>query len=259
MMDLRTLRSALVRNTREFGRELGDLLVAVACAGCGTYGLRLCDGCWYEWQVGAMRAEHLVPAFGTRTPLPLWAAAPYDGAIRQTIVGIKDRGRVDVLDLVAGAALRLAERMGPALAAAEVSQCGVLGLVAVPPRRPAWLGQRELELPAHFAAELGARLARWGIQSESLVALRHHRWTRDQVGLGRAARLANRAGSMRLRSEAPALSGRVVLVVDDVATTGATLREAVRELTRAGAIVIGAAVIAVTPLRNAIAEGAEKI
>jgi len=235
---------------RGVSRELGDLVLPLTCAGCGDYGVDLCDNCWLQWQAGAMRAEDQVPAFGGQSRLPLWAAATYDGAVRQAIVGIKDRGRGDVLNLISAAALRLAERLGPAVREALSRGHPQLGIVPVPPRTPAWLGRREVELPTYLADRMAQFLRPRAVNCEVAPVLRHHRWTRDQVGLGRAARLQNRSGTMRLRSRATAVSGKPLLVVDDVATTGATMREAVRELTRTGGVVIGAAVIAVTPLRN---------
>ncbi len=56
--------------------------------------------------------------------------------------------------------------------------------------------------------------------------------TPHQQGLDRKERLKNVRGSMRATSAA---KDRVCIVVDDVTTTGATLREAARALTEAGA------------------------
>jgi len=113
----------------------------------------------------------------------------------------------------------------------------------------AWLAERVRELafdaivplPRHLARvrsegcdpvhALARRLARdTGIRLESR-ALRRARLTPPQTGLSLAARRANVAESF---AAAPgALSGRRVLLLDDVATTGATLAEAARAL-RAG-------------------------
>jgi predicted amidophosphoribosyltransferase len=69
-----------------------------------------------------------------------------------------------------------------------------------------------------------------------------------QKGLGRGARSRRVRGSMRVRSGpwAPDLRGQPCIIVDDVLTTGATLAEAARALTLAGAQVSGAVVLAAT-------------
>jgi predicted amidophosphoribosyltransferase len=63
---------------------------------------------------------------------------------------------------------------------------------------------------------------------------------------GRAARQANAAGLYRAGPGAPALRGRVAMLVDDVMTTGATLEACAAELKDAGA----ARVYAVTLCRT---------
>lgn len=58
--------------------------------------------------------------------------------------------------------------------------------------------------------------------------------TTPQQGLMKHKRLRNVKNSMRVKDPAR-VSGRVCIVVDDVSTTGATLRESARALRRAGA------------------------
>jgi predicted amidophosphoribosyltransferase len=77
--------------------------------------------------------------------------------------------------------------------------------------------------------------------------LQHRRPVSDQAGLGAAARAANLAGAF---GAVGGLTGRPVIVVDDVVTTGATLLEAARALATAGARVHGLAVVAATPRRS---------
>jgi predicted amidophosphoribosyltransferase len=68
----------------------------------------------------------------------------------------------------------------------------------------------------------------------------------DQAGLDAGERRANLQGALRSRRR---LDGVDVVVVDDVVTTGATLAEAARALTAAGARIRGASVVAATPRR----------
>jgi predicted amidophosphoribosyltransferase len=67
---------------------------------------------------------------------------------------------------------------------------------------------------------------------------------RAQKLLTVADRETNLRGAFRLRR---AVAGRRILIVDDVVTSGATLREAARVLRDGGAQVVGAAVAASTP------------
>ena len=57
--------------------------------------------------------------------------------------------------------------------------------------------------------------------------------TRPQAALGEVARLGNVAGSIGLRPRS-SFGNRRAVIVDDVMTTGATLRECAEVLDRAG-------------------------
>ncbi len=65
------------------------------------------------------------------------------------------------------------------------------------------------------------------------TALKRTKFTPEQQKLDRTTRLKNVAGSME--ANPAVVHGRVCIVVDDVATTGATLAEAARALKAAGA------------------------
>ncbi|MGE3772249.1 MAG: ComF family protein [Gammaproteobacteria bacterium] len=99
-------------------------------------------------------------------------------------------------------------------------------------------------VPQHWRRAIG-RGYNQALEMAKPIAAAHGRplWTaalkRDagspQRGLGRSARLRNLAGHMRADA---AVAGLRVLVVDDVTTTGATFREAVRALRAAGAAAV---------------------
>jgi predicted amidophosphoribosyltransferase len=78
-----------------------------------------------------------------------------------------------------------------------------------------------------------------GVPANRAAVLVHVRASVDQVGLSRAQRAANVAGTLAARPLPP---GTVVLV-DDVTTTGATLVEAARSLRAVGADRLGAATV----------------
>lgn len=168
---------------------------------------------------------------------PVVGAAAYEDALRRAVLAYKERGRRDL-------AAALGELLGGAVG-------GVLGAARPPP--PVVL----VPVPSSAAARaargydhlrpLARRAARrWGIAVAPDV-LRLVRAPADSAGLGIAARAANLHQAMRA---APAPAGASAVVVDDVVTTGATLREAARALRAGGWPVLGAATVAVTPRRH---------
>jgi ComF family protein len=102
-------------------------------------------------------------------------------------------------------------------------------IVPVPlaPRRQRERGYNQSEL-------LGRELAaRWGVPVETTV-LRRVRETPPQVGKSAAERRANVRGAFACIEGAP-VTDRRILLVDDVATTGATLNACAEPLKAAGA------------------------
>lgn len=85
----------------------------------------------------------------------------------------------------------------------------------------------------------------------SAPVLRHARVVADQAGLDTAGRAANLQGALVVPPRLAVLvRDHPVVVVDDVLTTGATVREAARALTDAGADVLAAATVAATARRG---------
>lgn len=235
------------------------------CAGCRGPRGPICPTC---------RAAFAGPAFlvdrGTALPVPVGAAAVYEGAVREALVAFKDHGRWSLRAPLGRALARSVAR----LLVARTDQVRRAAGEAAPPSRyerglscfaPVPMAVRFLLVPvpssprsvrerdgAHVV-ELAEKVEEhWAgrLEMDVVEGLVVTRRRRDQVGLGRAARSENLHGSMgatdRLVRRA-ARPGTGVIVVDDVCTTGATLAEAHRALVAAGTRPWGAAVVAATP------------
>ncbi len=72
-----------------------------------------------------------------------------------------------------------------------------------------------------------------------------NRWTESQIGLGRELRAANIKGAFTLKKRS-SIKGKNILLVDDVYTTGATVRECSRVLLNGGAASVDVLTLAQT-------------
>ena len=197
---------------------LADLVLPRCCVGCRRPGRPLCAVC------ASTRPLH-VDAGG----LPVVAAGGYDGAVRAALIAYKEHGRRD-----------LGGPLGDLLARALA--CGSARLLVPVPSRARVArsrgGDHVLRLARVAARRRAARVA---------TPLRLVRAVRDSAGLGLRERAANVSGAMA--AAPPPRPGAEVVIVDDICTTGATLREAARALEEAGWSVRGAAVVAATQRR----------
>ena len=147
------------------------------------------------------------------------AVCEYGGAAKEAIHRLKFGGDASVAK---GLGALLAQRVQRDLE----TQLGEFVILAVPPDP----GRKErLDHSALIAANLGARL---GI-APSRRALERVRTAPPQRELSREARLTNLVGVFR--ADSSIVKGRKVLLVDDVMTTGATVREATLALVSEGA------------------------
>jgi len=148
------------------------------------------------------------------------AVFSYDDNSKGPILALK---HADRLDLVPGFA-RWLERTG----AAMIAECD---LVAPVPLHPWRLWRRRY----NQAAELARALSRRGGKVYAPDILVRRRATPSQGAMvSAAARRRNVAGAFEVPESEP-VKQKSVLLIDDVMTTGATVREAAKALKKAGA------------------------
>lgn len=200
-------------------------LVAPSCAICGRVLDRPLDGAVCA---SCLHAVDIRPsAFVLEGIAMARAIGPYDGTLRALVHALKYDGRRSVAPLLA----RLMAAHGADLL--RGADC----TVPVPLHR-----RRQRQRGFNQSEELTRHL---GLPSARLLA--RVRWTTPQVELPAGARRSNVSGAFALsrawrwwpprhrRTRPRLLDGRVVVLVDDVATTGATLEACARVLKGAGA------------------------
>jgi predicted amidophosphoribosyltransferase len=192
--------------------DILDLLFPSACVECDAGGTALCAACFPPAPPLAFEVDDL----------GCTALGEYEGAWRRAVLALKS-GRRDV----AGA---LGALLGPLAGQARVDAIVPVPTTAARRRRR---GFDQGELLARVAAKLsGRRLA---------VILRQTAGD-AQRGRSRDARIAAVGRFALIGASLPA--GSRVLLVDDVATTGATLRDCTKTLRAAGLLVNGGLVVA---------------
>jgi predicted amidophosphoribosyltransferase len=161
--------------------------------------------------------------------------------MRRCLIAYKERGRRDLAPVLALALVKV-------LCELATDTSGPVLLVPVPPSRVALRtrGFDHVALLVRLALRLlpPASAAGWG-WSPLLYPTRR---VADQAGLPAAARARNVAGSLCARQGIGrrAVSGKppLIVLVDDVLTSGATVAEATRALRAGGQRVHAAAVVA---------------
>lgn len=255
-----------LRALRELGLDLLALLWPCSCAGCGARDRELCAACAVEASRAPPDGVLDIPALG----VPGFAAGPYSGVLRSVLLAYKHRGAYGFHRLLGE---RMIEPLRAALAAehhrqsslASQGSLGPLGplgpldgtagraapgapvFVPLPSRR-----RRERERGyRHVDVILRAGLRAGRLPGGRVRALAPRRGRVGQVGLRPSERERNARLIRVRRASVRAIAGRGVILVDDIATTGATLRAAIAVLEAEGISVVGAVALCAAERRDA--------
>lgn len=177
---------------------LVDWIYPCKCVNCGAGRSYVCQRC-----------RRLIGRKG--------ASLRYTGVVRKIMKAIKYRGTYDMVK-------ELVEIWDPP-APDQVTETIVTWV-------PMWEPKRKLR--GFDQAELIAREVgrRWGVEPRAL--LMRARETKPMYGLNKSERAENVRGAFRLNPKFKITNYKQVVLVDDVWTTGATMRECVRVLGKAG-------------------------
>jgi len=208
-----------------------DWIYPPVCGGCGKPGLRWCHEC--QQQITVLEEDAVcqscgrpLPKTGTcqecRSMPPLYCAlrswGMYAGPLRNAIHRLKYKND-----------LGLGEALGYHLIQVYEKTQWHTDLIVPVPLSP----QRLRERGYNQASLLARPVALYLKIPFSTQALKRVRHTNTQVGLKAFDRVQNVRNAFKASSTF--VANKIVLVVDDVATTGSTLQECARALLEAGA------------------------
>lgn len=216
--------------TQSFLWKIIDWVYPPRCAACGTWGTRWCDPCQNKVQV--IEQMNICPLCGipqkddticsecaayqpVYTALRSWGR--YEGTLRKAIHHLKYRSDIGLSE----------ELAKPLISLLHDLNWKVDLVTAVP------LSKKRLHERGYNQAAL---LARWVGLAANIPyrpsAIHRLRDTTSQVGLHAHQRHQNVTGAFE--AHAALTSGKVVLLIDDVTTTGATMQACATALHAAG-------------------------
>ena len=225
------------------GRRVLDAILPPRCLGCGTIvdapgtlcmvcwnktqfiAAPHCDRCGLPFELAEEAAGPVVTCASCIAEPPRFdrarAAMRYDDEARGLVLKFK---HADATHAAPGYATWMS-RAGAAL----IRDCDLIAPVPLHRWRLLWRRYNQSALLAHAIGRLAAK----PVISDLLT---RRRATPSQGRMGRGQRFQNVAGAFAVGPpHVQSISGRRVLLIDDVMTTGATVEECAKVLKRAGA------------------------
>lgn len=210
--------------------NLLDFLFPKRCVSCGKFGDYICVACFskidfVEYPVCPICGRQAIggkthPGCSRRFGLDgLVVACRYRGVVRQIVKAIKYKFAFDVAGL-------LVELVAANIWRFSMPQNFVLVPVPLSERRRNWRGFNQAQVLSAVIAK------QYKVRAYDLLL--KNRETRTQVGLDRESRNKNVRGAFSIKQGA-SVSGKNIILVDDVFTTGSTMMEAAKVLKYAGA------------------------
>lgn len=257
------------QGARSYLSQTAELFFPKVCASCWSFGETmvkagaLCPLCDRLVRLATLAVE---PTLAPYARLPIYTSGRYEYELARSILAFKDGGRTDLCSYLVNALGRCLKALSQALSDAGQPLEEPVYLVPMPSSRVAT--RRRGFAPAPLLARSLSQAMRGNSELPVLPALEQlPAWRQRLAGkangaqktLGRSARQRAMAGKLRL-GRPPfhllgryySIKGRQCLLVDDVVTTGASLAEAQRVLTAAGAQVRGAIAVARVPRNQGV-------
>jgi competence protein ComFC len=194
-----------------------DLIFPPHCVSCQAVGGYLCPDCYklMDFFETALQADIKQPALDE-----LHATTKFDGIAQEFVHLLKFGGVSDV-------AQTMARMMTQSVPIEVLRVTDFLTFVPLHPKRQRRRGFNQAEL---LAKQLGKY---WGIPV--LPTLKRVINTSPQAELDREQRLEHLKGAFEVeKNSAKTITGKQLILIDDVATTGSTLNEAAKMLKKQG-------------------------